>query len=124
MTRLLVPIDASENAARALHHAIGCAKRDGTVELQIVNVHEPPNLAGEVSIFLSEEEAARAAGVRFETVVLTGEVPDAIVRCADMLGCEGIIMGTHGRSAFGNLLLGSVATEVIHRTRLPVTLVK
>jgi nucleotide-binding universal stress UspA family protein len=38
--------------------------------------------------------------------------------------CDGIVMGTRGMSAVGNLVMGSVATKVIHLTKLPVTLVK
>jgi nucleotide-binding universal stress UspA family protein len=34
------------------------------------------------------------------------------------------VMGTRGMSAIGNLVAGSVATKVIHLTKLPVTLVK
>jgi nucleotide-binding universal stress UspA family protein len=33
-------------------------------------------------------------------------------------------MGSHGRGGLAGLLLGSVATKVIHLTRLPVTVVK
>jgi nucleotide-binding universal stress UspA family protein len=35
-----------------------------------------------------------------------------------------IVMGTRGQGAVGNLLLGSVATKVIHLSKVPVTLVK
>lgn len=49
--------------------------------------------------------------------------PD-IVKRAEELGCDGIVMGTQGRGAIGSLLMGSVAIKVVHLTRLPVTLVK
>ena len=39
-------------------------------------------------------------------------------------GCDQIIMGSHGRTALGGLLLGSVAMKVLHLTDIPVTLVK
>ena len=47
-----------------------------------------------------------------------------IVKRAEELGCDGIIMGTQGRGTVGRLLLGSVAAKVEHLTKLPVTLVK
>jgi nucleotide-binding universal stress UspA family protein len=142
MYKLLVPIDSSEPAACALQHAISIAKRDPTVELHIVNAHEPPAVYGEIAVYLSEErarelqrrhsedilkpalDAARAAGVRYVGEILIGDVPTALVRYADEKGCDGIVMGTRGMGAIGNLVMGSVATKVIHLTKLPVTLVK
>jgi nucleotide-binding universal stress UspA family protein len=56
--------------------------------------------------------------------VLVGHIGQTIARRADELGCDGIVMGTSGRGALGNLLLGSVATKVIHHAKVPVTLVK
>jgi nucleotide-binding universal stress UspA family protein len=142
MRRLLVPVDSSEPAARALRHAIALARENPATELHIVNAHEPPILYGEIAVYLPEEKArelqrrhsedilrpavaaAEAAGVRFASEVLVGDVPAAIAACAVERGCDGIVMGTRGMSAIGNLVLGSVATKVIHLTGLPVTLVK
>jgi nucleotide-binding universal stress UspA family protein len=56
--------------------------------------------------------------------VLIGDVADKITRFAQRHRCDKIIMGTRGMGTVGNLLLGSIATKVIHLTRLPVTLVK
>jgi len=47
-----------------------------------------------------------------------------IVKRAEELGCDGIIMGTQGRGTLGSLFMGSVAVKVVHLTKLPVTLVK
>ena len=97
---------------------------------------------GEIAIYLSEEkarelqrrhsedilrpaiEAAEAAGVSYVSDILIGDVPTVLVRYAEEKGCDGIVMGTRGMSAIGNLVMGSVATKVIHLTKLPVTLVK
>ncbi len=142
MHKLLVPIDGSDNANRALRHAIRLAKENGPVELHIVYAHEPPIIYGEIAIYVSEEkvkelqrrygedilksaiETAKAAGLKFTSQILIGDIPQAIVKCAEDLGCDGIVMGTRGMSAIGNLVMGSVATKVIHLTKLPVTLVK
>jgi nucleotide-binding universal stress UspA family protein len=51
-------------------------------------------------------------------------VARSIVERAHELGCTHIVMGTRGMSLLGNLVLGSVATKVIHAARCPVTLVK
>jgi nucleotide-binding universal stress UspA family protein len=142
MQKLLIPIDSSDNATRALQHAIRLAKENGPVELHIVYAHEPPIVYGEIAIYMPEEKAkelqrqhsedilkpaiemANAAGVKFTSQILIGDIPKTIVKCAEDLGCDGIVMGTRGMGAIGNLLMGSVATKVIHLTKLPVTLVK
>jgi nucleotide-binding universal stress UspA family protein len=142
MHKLLVPIDSSETAARALQHAIGLAETDPSIELHIVNAHAPPVVYGEIAVYLSEEkakelqrrhsedilkpavEAAKAAGVKYVSDTLIGDVPTVLVQYAEEKGCDGIVMGTRGMGAIGNLVMGSVATKVIHLTKLPVTLVK
>jgi nucleotide-binding universal stress UspA family protein len=47
-----------------------------------------------------------------------------IARFARERGCDQILMGTRGLGAIGSLLLGSVATKVIHLADVPVLLVK
>ena len=140
MTRLMVPFDGSESALRALDHAIARVQAGG--EIVIVHAHESPIVYGEVALYLPEAKAremqrqhseallkpaierAAAAGVRWTSEILIGSIAQEIVKRAEQGGCDGIIMGTRGMGALGNLVLGSVATKVVHLTRLPVTLVK
>jgi nucleotide-binding universal stress UspA family protein len=142
MHKVLVPIDGSDSSMRALQYAIRLAKENATTELHIVNAHEPPIVYGEIAVYLSEEKArefqrqhsedilkpaiemARVAGIRFATDILVGNIAKVISRRAEEIGCDSIIMGTHGMGAIANLLMGSIATKVIHLTHLPVTLVK
>ena len=142
MRKLLVPIDNSENALRALRYAIKLAKENKATELHIVYAHEPPIVYGEIAVYLTEEKAkqmqrqhsddilkpaielARKAKVKFTTKVLIGNIAEQIVGHAERLRCDGIVMGTRGMGAIGSLVMGSIATKVIHLTKLPVTLVK
>jgi nucleotide-binding universal stress UspA family protein len=142
MHKLLVPFDGSDNAMRALEHAIRLAKENGPTELAIVYAHEPPIIYGEIEIYLPKEkvkelqqkhgedilrpaiEKAKEARVRFTSQALIGDIPNSIVSYAETSACDAIVMGTRGMSAIGNLVAGSVATKVIHFTKLPVTLVK
>lgn len=142
MHKLLVPVDNSGPSMRALAHAIRLAKENGPMPLHIVHAHEPPDVAGKVQIYMTEEEAAKlqqtaseetlapavaaakAAGVTFTAEILIGDVPHAIVAAAEKQGCDGIVMGTRGLSAFANVLMGSTATAVVHLAKVPVTLVK
>jgi nucleotide-binding universal stress UspA family protein len=55
---------------------------------------------------------------------VVGHPPDEIARMAEQEKPDLIVMGTHGHSALGNVILGSVTTGVIARTRAPVLLVR
>jgi len=66
----------------------------------------------------------QAAGVAFETLVQSGQVAEAITKAACDESCKQIVMGTRGLGGVEGLLLGSVATQVIHLTEVPVTLTK
>ena len=46
------------------------------------------------------------------------------MRHAEKTRCDLIFIGTHGRSAAGNMLLGSTATKVLHISSIPVLLVR
>lgn len=140
--RILVPMDGSDNAARALDYALKLAKADKQIEICLVTVQPEPVVYGEVQLYISKEqwaeilkkqseeilqpaeEAAKKAGVPFKSEILVGDTASAIAKHADKLDCDSIVMGTRGMGAIGNLVLGSVATKVVHLTKRPVTLIK
>ena len=53
-----------------------------------------------------------------------GHVAETITNLAETLHCDEIVMGTHGRGALKDFLLGSVAMKIVHLSKLPVVLVK
>ena len=65
-----------------------------------------------------------AAGIRYNAAVLVGPIAETIVAHAKKARCDLIFIGTHGRTAAGNMLLGSVATKVLHIATVPVLLVR
>ena len=65
-----------------------------------------------------------AAKVNFVPQVLIGPVAETIARIALEQNCDGIVMGTRGLGAVAGALLGSVASQVVHLSDVPVTLVK
>jgi nucleotide-binding universal stress UspA family protein len=138
--RLLVPTDGSDNAARALDYAIALMRAMPDGELHLLNVQPPvigvaASLVGQHAIrdYHREEgmkvltapiEACRKAGVPFKHHIGVGPIGETIGRFAKELGCDQIVMGTRGLGSALGLLLGSVATDVIHHAPVPVTLVK
>ncbi|MBI4754547.1 MAG: universal stress protein [Betaproteobacteria bacterium] len=141
MLKALLPVDGSDNALRAVRHVIALVKDREPMEIFLLNVQERAD-AMEIRRFYTPQEieamqvlhggesleGARKlldeAGVAYHTQVLVGDVAQSIARHATEQGCDKIIMGSHGRGALAGLLLGSVATKVIHLAHIPVTLVK
>jgi nucleotide-binding universal stress UspA family protein len=142
MRRILVPVDGSELADRALEHSAGLACSMADTRLHVVSVLPPVRVYGEVEVYAGQEhmhelavqqamkplEAARERlaelGVDAEFEELEGDPAETIARRAAELGCDGIVMGTHGRGRVSHLVLGSVAQRVVHLATMPVTLVR
>ena len=53
-----------------------------------------------------------------------GDAAETIVSYAKDKGCHQIVMGTRGLGSVSNMIMGSVATKVIHLADIPVLLVK
>jgi nucleotide-binding universal stress UspA family protein len=121
MRNFLVPLDGSDSSLRALAWAIDLAQRMSGVAIHIVSVGQPEKAA---AILGRAEETLRVAQLSYTKEALSGPVAAVIAEHAGRLGCDAIVMGTRGTSAIESLVLGSIANEVVHRTRLPVTLVK
>lgn len=141
MRKILVPIDGSEHSLRALDVVLKRRACDGEMDLHLLNVQIPVD-SGHARMFVSEQElrdyhqaegvtalqAARKmlddSQVGYSWHVLVGHVADTIIRFAEEQGFHEIVMGTHGRSGLAHLLMGSIASEVVRSSGLPVTLVK
>ena len=66
----------------------------------------------------------RKAEVKFESRAEIGPIAETINSLARATRADHIVMGTRGLGALRNLVLGSVATKVVHLATIPVTLVK
>lgn len=139
--KILIPVDGSGSSTRAAQFVANLANKATSLEVHIVNVQplgddwmirrllKVDELAQmEQGWGASALEPARAlladAGVAVETHVVQGEVAPTIVRLAEELGCNQIVMGSHGRSSLTGLLMGSVASKVMHLAGIPITFVK
>ena len=73
-----------------------------------------------------EEVADRlvGSGLEVEAVLASGDPSHEIVQVAEREGCDLIAMSTHGHRFISDLLYGSVANEVRHRSSIPVLLVR
>ena len=79
---------------------------------------EAENVLGPVCAFASEK------GWNFRRAHGCGHAPEAIAAEAEKEAVDLIVMGTHGRSSLGNVVLGSVASGVLARCQTPVLLIR
>jgi len=70
------------------------------------------------------EHELRAEGFEAKAILAWGDPATRILEAAESGQCDLIAMATHGHRLVGDLILGSVASEVRHRAKIPVLLVK
>ena len=63
-------------------------------------------------------------GINAKTMAKVGHAGQTICKVASASKCDLIVMGSHGHGMFGNLVMGSVATQVISQSKVPVLLVR
>ena len=133
---ILHPTDFSAHSRPALELACALA-RDHGGRLVLLHVHPPEIVYGEMAPIIEEPAAVRAAlkeeldlwrptdrSVPTDCVLKEGNPATTIVETAKELHADLIVMGTHGRSGVGRLLLGSVAEVVLRKAPCPVLTVK
>jgi nucleotide-binding universal stress UspA family protein len=139
---ILCPIDFSDFSAAAYQHALSLAEyyKARLVALHVVELWKYPfadyaaqeadyarfstmmNEGGEMQLhrFTQQYSAGR---LQPELVVDQGNAPRCILSFAQKENIEGIVMGTHGRSGFDRLVLGSSTDRVIRKAACPVLVV-
>jgi nucleotide-binding universal stress UspA family protein len=110
--------------------------------LHVLYVRPALRVYGEVEIYADRERVRKLAIEEAEAVLdearrrvtgraaradfehLDGDPGETIARRAAEIGCDWIVMGTHGRGRLANVVMGSVAQRVVHLSEVPVTLIR
>jgi nucleotide-binding universal stress UspA family protein len=137
--KILVPTDFSAHADEAFRVAHTLARAVGA-DVILFHVAHPPAVVTEGGRFLADPGKDNTANlwdrfrsilpndpkVRVEHEVIIADQPGAshILAILDKLGCDLIVMGTHGTSWLKQRLFGSMTEEVVRRARCPVMVVK
>ncbi|MGI5817046.1 MAG: universal stress protein [Armatimonadota bacterium] len=92
----------------------------------LVNVAGFEQVAMQAARESLEEQARRlrSHGLQVETELLTGAVAVELADVAEDLGAGAIVVGSHGRSLLGRILLGSVSMSLLHQARVPTLIVR
>jgi len=138
---ILVATDGSALAKKAEEGGIAFAKATGARVTGYYALEEPHFRHGkfaEINDQISAElehrtresaekhvaamaEAAKAAGVPFELLIAKADVPSrGIIEAAKERNCDAIFIASHGRGGLSGLVLGSVTSEVLAHSSIPV----
>ena len=140
--KILLPVDGSAASLRAvadLRERVATFRE--TPEIHLLHVHAPIPIGRvqahigketlddyyrqESQEMLAEAEALlRQAGLAYTPHIHVGLPAEVIAKVASELQVDLIVMGTHGWTGLAGLLLGSVASGVLHLAPCPVQLVK
>lgn len=139
---LFVPVDGSELSLRAMESSIALASSLGatitgfvvesdiplsavsaspTTFVKQIEAHEARTDAHAHKVLQAFADRAKAAGVTFESEYRRSDQTDAVIaEVADLVKADLIVMVTHGRGVFGELLFGSHTKNVMSRTKVPL----
>ncbi len=146
MKTILVPLDFSDVSAAVVHEAAGLAK---ALPAKLVLLHAvamnpyPPEFLAEggfAALPISQEECAKQLGLASDRLsayaathgiggdadleVRAGHPIDVILEEAKSRNADMIVIGSHGHGALYHLLLGGVASQILHDAACPVLVVR
>jgi nucleotide-binding universal stress UspA family protein len=140
-TNILLATDGSDCALKAAGAAATLAKQFNA-KLTVLNAYqmaptyvplgEPPSIGMEpeaideiqTAVIARTAEVLDEAGVPHATCTVMGYPSEEIIRIAEELKCDLIVVGSRGHSMFKSFLLGSTSDRVVHHAHCPVLVVK
>ncbi len=137
-TKILIPLDNSPTDETILRHI---RKLAHLTQAQLILVHVADGFAArlqdQLNLVDSEEikddqayldhicTGLRNEGFNAKAILVQGKEPvDGIMSVADNEGCDLIAMATHGHQFIEDMILGSVADLLRHRTDIPILMIR
>jgi len=132
--RIVVGYDGSEHSRRALDAAVDPAKMYGAV-VHVITVIDIASLSSDSAAVgivreavnqISSEASERLSrdNVDYSVYIRQGDPGDEIIKLAEEIKADLIIVGSRGLSKLKRIFLGSVSQKVVSRSRVPVLVVK
>ncbi|MGB8767803.1 MAG: universal stress protein [Nitrososphaeraceae archaeon] len=139
-TKILVPVDGSDNSYKALEAALVLSEKLGS-NISVVNVMEQvPITHIESEKLLSElleaykkenqeilskcSDIARQKGITIKTLLLQGNPASVILDYCKKENFDLVIMGSRGMGKFKELILGSVSSKIVHHSPCAIMIIK
>ena len=147
--QILVPIDFSENSIAAFQYALDLVeklnkKAAENAEIKVIHVYDVPAISMPLDIIYTDnaleakierfveqhivgeteaDDVITRRKVNIETEVIYGNAASKIVKIAEEEDYDLIVMGMVGKRTLGEIMMGSVATDVAQNAHCPVLLV-
>ncbi|MCJ7424271.1 universal stress protein [Candidatus Bathyarchaeota archaeon] len=127
--KILVPVDGSESAERALRSAATVAKKTNAkitlLYVQESSIHKlKPEIARGIGTNILARAADLAKEAKLDQKLESGDPAKVIIQTAKNGDYDLIVIGNKGHSTISRFLLGSVSDHVIHYTDRSVLLVR
>lgn len=132
--RILVPTDFSDCSSTAVDLAVALANGAKETSVVVLHVVEPtvPSYDDELGVLEPEVlktefevlAASREHDVKIDAEVRHGDPAKEILKFADVLGVDLIVMGTHGRSGVLEMIVGNTTEHVMRNAKCPVLTVR
>lgn len=139
-SKILVPVDGSENSVRAFERALVIAKGTVAQVTAVLVIEAPPTVYVESQKLLDQllenyrkesakvldryEEIGEKQGLKIESAVMEGDAASHIIAYAEKGGFDMIVMGSRGLGKFKGIVLGSTSRKVLQNAKCPVLIVK
>lgn len=135
--RIVVPVDQSQLVSRELHAALAVAQ-SSDAEIYVLRINPTPaNLdEAELDLNIIEDETRHllaeilrevGSGLPLERIhpeIRSGPVVGTIIEAAEELQADLIVVGSHGRHRFLEMLTGNTAEQLVNKTSASVLVVK
>ena len=139
-TKILVPVDGSDNSYKALEAALVLSEKLGS-NISVVNVMEQvpithiesEKLLGELLEAYKKEnqeilskcsDIAHQKGITIKTVLLQGNPAPVILDYSKKENFDLVIMGSRGMGKFKELIIGSVSSKIVHHSPCAIMIIR
>ena len=135
--KILVPLDGSQNSFRGLDRAIYVARQCRATITGLCVAYAPPKLVFDsieginpatrkkIDAFMEDAKTTAAKnGIDFEGKIILGSAERDILDYASKWNFDLIVIGSRGAGSSDEFYLGSIANHILHRSSIPVLVVK
>ena len=135
--KILIPLDNSPTDKTILDHIKPLVRLTGAEILLVhvsdgygarlqkeLNLEDSEEIKEDRSYLGTQKRQLEKEGFRISTFLLRGEPSDEILSIAGKENCDLIAMSTHGHRFLKDILFGSVAESIRHRTNIPILMIR